>query len=193
MSEKFCLKWNDFENNVSKTFSQLRGESELFDVTLVGQDQKKVSAHRLVLSACSNFFKNIFYDNNSHSQPLLYLDEVDSEDINKMLDYMYKGEVKIMQDHLDRFLHISNKFQLEGLLGGEEGNAGSNDYVQKNEEEEEGDLYQEGSFRYTVICNFKQHNSCRPALCIKWHHNQTAETILGFVTDDGGIFIFYVV
>ena len=119
MSEKFCLKWNDFESNISKTFSKLRGESELFDVTLVGQDQKKVSAHRLVLSACSNFLKNILYDNNSHSHPLLYLDGVDSEDINQMLDYMYKGEVKIKQDYLERFLQISNKFQLEGLLGGE--------------------------------------------------------------------------
>ena len=148
-TEIFSLKWNDFETNVSKSFVNLRTETQLFDVTLVGQDQKKVSAHRLVLSACSNFLKNILYDNNSHSHPLLYLDGVDSKDINQMLDYMYKGEVKIMQDHLDRFLHISNKFQLEGLLGGEEGNAGSNDYVQKNEEE--GDLYQEESFRENTI------------------------------------------
>ena len=151
-SEIFSLKWNDFETNVSKSFVNLRTETQLFDVTLVGQDQKKVSAHRLVLSACSDFFKNIFYSN-SHSHPLLYLDGVDSEDINQMLDYMYKGEVKIMQDHLDRFLHISNKFQLEGLLGGEEGNACNNDYIQKNEEEEEVGLFQEESFGENTISN----------------------------------------
>ena len=148
-TEIFSLKWNDFETNVSKSFVNLRTETQLFDVTLVGQDQKKVSAHRLVLSACSDFFKNIFYSN-SHSHPLLYLDGVNSKDINQMLDYMYKGEVKIMQDHLDRFLHISNKFQLEGLLGGEGGNAGKNDYMQKNEEEEV-DLFQEESFRENTI------------------------------------------
>ena len=119
--EIFSLKWNDFETNASKSFANFRKETQLFDVTLVGQDQKKVSAHRLVLSACSDFFKNIFYSNN-HSHPLLYLDGVDSSDIQLMLDYIYMGEVKILQDHLDKFLQISNKFQLEGLLGGEENN-----------------------------------------------------------------------
>ena len=132
-TEIFSLKWNDFETNVSKSFVNLRTETQLFDVTLVGQDQKKVSAHRLVLSACSDFFKNIFYSN-SHSHPLLYLDGVDSEDINQMLDYMYKGEVKIKQDYLERFLQISNKFQLEGLLGGE-----NNDDLNQAENDQDGD------------------------------------------------------
>ena len=31
-SEKFCLKWNDFQQNVCKTFLQLRQQTELFDV-----------------------------------------------------------------------------------------------------------------------------------------------------------------
>ena len=116
MDEKFCLKWNDFESNISKSFAKLRGETQLFDVTLVGQDQEKVSAHRLVLSACSEFFKNIFYSN-THSHPMLYLDGMDSSDINLMLDYIYQGEIQIQHDHLDRFLEISNKFKLEGLMG----------------------------------------------------------------------------
>ena len=114
-SEKFCLKWNDFEKNVSKSFSQLRQQSGLFDVTLVSSDQKQVSAHRLVLSACSDFFKTIF-NNNSHSHPLLYLDGVDSGEISQMLDYIYQGEVQIYQENLDRFLEIAQKFQLDGLM-----------------------------------------------------------------------------
>ena len=110
-SEKICLKWN-----VSNSFSQLRQQTGLFDVTLVSRDQKQVSAHRLVLSACSEFFKTIFHSN-THSHPLLYLDGVDHGEINLMLDYIYKGEVQIFQDCLDRFLSIAEKFQLDGLLG----------------------------------------------------------------------------
>ena len=109
-SEKFCLKWNDFERNASKSFSQLRQQRGLFDVTLVSSDQQQVSAHRLVLSACSDFFKTIFYSN-THSHPLLYLDGVDSREINLMLDYIYQGEVQIYQESLDRFLQIANKFK----------------------------------------------------------------------------------
>ena len=117
-TEIFSLKWNDFETNVSKSFVNLRNETQLFDVTLVGQDQKKVSAHRLVLSACSDFFKNIFYSN-SHSHPLLYLDGVNSSEVNLMLDYIYHGEVQIHQEHINRFLDVANKFKLEGLIGAE--------------------------------------------------------------------------
>ena len=114
-SDKFSLKWNDFEKNVSKSFSQLRKETGLFDVTLVSSDQQQVSAHRLVLSACSDFFKTIFHSN-THSHPLLYLDGVDNREINLMLDYIYQGEVQIYQDNLDRFLDIAKKFNLDGLV-----------------------------------------------------------------------------
>ena len=57
MTEKFSLKWNDFHSNVSKSFSLLRNEEYLHDVTLVGDDHKQISAHRLVLSACSDYFQ----------------------------------------------------------------------------------------------------------------------------------------
>ena len=53
MSEKFCLKWNDFDSNVSKSFGKLRNEEYLHDVTLVGDDYTQLAAHKLVLSACS--------------------------------------------------------------------------------------------------------------------------------------------
>ena len=60
MGEKFCLKWNDFSANASRAFGILRGEDFLQDVILVGNDNCQVAAHKLVLSACSEYFKNIF-------------------------------------------------------------------------------------------------------------------------------------
>ena len=52
-SEKNCLKWNDFQVNVSKSFSSLKKEKDLFDVTLVSDDEDHISAHKVVLSASS--------------------------------------------------------------------------------------------------------------------------------------------
>ncbi len=140
MSEKFSLKWNDFESNITNSFSKLRTETQLFDVTLIGQDQKKVSAHRLVLSACSDFFKNILYTN-THSHPLLYLDGVDSSDIDLMLDYIYHGEVQIHQQHLDRFLEGAKKFKIEGLKPSRAEN--SKDIKRENQVEGVEDFIQE--------------------------------------------------
>jgi len=119
-SEKFCLRWNDFQRNVSQSFTKLRQESNLFDVTLVSDDQQQVTAHKLVLSACSDFFKNIF-NSNTHSHPLIYLDGVGASELNLVLDYIYQGEVQIYQEKLDRFLEIAKKLKLDGLLATDDG------------------------------------------------------------------------
>ena len=111
MSEKFILKWNDFQSNVSRTFSQLRSEEEFFDVSLVSDDQKMMSAHKLVLSASSPYFKHIL-TTNKHSHPLLCLDGVSSAELQCVLDYIYQGEVQIYQEQLDRFLVVAQRLQL---------------------------------------------------------------------------------
>ena len=118
MSEKFYLKWNDFHSNAIKSFGVFRYEEYLHDVTLVSDDQYQVTAHKLVLSASSEYFKS-FFKNNSNSNPFLCLDGVSSIDLNNILDYIYNGEVQIYQEHLDRFLAVAQRFKLEGLLGGE--------------------------------------------------------------------------
>ena len=70
MSEKFNLKWNDFESNASKSFSLFRNESYLHDVTLFSDDFKQIPAHKLVLSACSDYFKTIFKETSNQFQTL---------------------------------------------------------------------------------------------------------------------------
>ena len=114
--EKFSLKWNDFQANVTKLFSLLRRERNLFDVTLVSDSEEHIPAHRLVLSACSEFFKNIFMNNSNNNNLVLVLDGVDSTGITLMLDYIYQGEVQIYQEYLDGFLELAKKFQLDSLL-----------------------------------------------------------------------------
>ena len=129
MSEKFCLKWNDFHSNASKSFSVFRDEDYLQDVTLVSDDHNKISAHKLVLSASSEYFKDIF-KNNKHSHPLLCLEGITSTDLDNILNYIYDGEVNIYQDDLDRFLTIAQRFKLQGLL--------SNDAPDQQNQEDEG-------------------------------------------------------
>ena len=92
-----------------------RNESYLHDVTLVSDDFKQIPAHKLVLSANSEYFKNILQQT-KQTQPLLCLDGVNSGDLENVLDYVYNGEVKIAQDDLDRFLNVAQRLKLEGLL-----------------------------------------------------------------------------
>ena len=116
MPEKFCLKWNDFTCNVSKSFGLFRNAEYLHDVTLVADDHKQVSAHKLVLSAFSEYFRDIFKNNNNNKHPLLCLDGISSSDLDDILGYIYNGEIQIYQDKIDRFLSVAQRFKLEGLL-----------------------------------------------------------------------------
>ena len=140
MAEKFCLKWNDFQSNASNAFSLLRNEDYLHDVTIVTDDSEQIAAHKLVLSACSEYFKSIFRKN-KHSHPLLCLEGVSSSDVRNVMDYIYNGEVKIFQEELDRFLNVAQRLKLEGLLTDldaeheEEVNAGETEIFKKQEKQ----------------------------------------------------------
>ena len=115
--EKFCLRWNDFETNVSQAFRELREEKDFFDVTLACEDEQ-VSAHKVILSACSPLFRGILRKN-PHQHPLLYLKGVKYQEMLAVLNFMYMGEVNVAQDDLNSFLAVAEELRVKGLTQGE--------------------------------------------------------------------------
>ena len=121
MSEKFSLKWNDYQSNWNKALNELRKDTDSADVTLISDDKDKFSAHRILLSSCSNLFKYILKGNVLlKAKSLMYLSGVSSQNLGFILDYIYHGEVKLYQEQLDSFLECAQKLEIEGLLGGNE-------------------------------------------------------------------------
>ena len=53
MSEKICLQWNDFQENVKSAFGNMREDKDFTDVTLVCEDGEQVEAHKVILAASS--------------------------------------------------------------------------------------------------------------------------------------------
>jgi len=140
MSEKFCLKWNDFQTNVANSFRKLRSEEDFYDVTLVSDDRQQLSAHKIVLSASSEYFRTVL-KSNKHSHPLLCLNGVNTGDLKNILDFIYNGEIQIYQEDLDQFLDIAQRFQLEGLNGGEESNTDDTEqFEEKALQKDEGGI-----------------------------------------------------
>jgi hypothetical protein len=112
-SEKFCLRWNDFETNISSAFRYLRDDKDFFDITLVCEDEQ-IQAHKVILSACSPFFQKILR-RNPHQHPLLYMKGVKSSDMVSVLDFMYHGEVNVAQEELNTFLAVAEDLNVKGL------------------------------------------------------------------------------
>ena len=94
-SEKFCLKWNDYQSNISKSFQSLRDKEDFCDVTLVGDDFKQVKAHKVILSSCSEYFDNVLKANKKQPHPILCLEGLNFQDLQNVLDYIYNEELKI--------------------------------------------------------------------------------------------------
>ena len=108
------LKCSDFLANVFSSFNNLHNSDLFTDVTLVSDDNKKIQAHTLILSAGSEYFRDILPDK-SHPHPMLCLDGVTSEDLAWIIQYLYVGEVSVPQSSLQKFLKVANKLKCHGL------------------------------------------------------------------------------
>ena len=75
MSEKLCLKWNDFQDNIKSAFGNLREDTDFADVTLACEDGQQVEAHKVILAASSPLFQ-ILLKRNKHPHSPLGLAEI---------------------------------------------------------------------------------------------------------------------
>ena len=116
MSEKICLQWNDFQENVKSAFGNMREDEDFTDVTLVCEDGQQVEAHKVILAASSSFFQRLLGRNKHHPHPLIYMRGVKYVDMLAFIDFLYCGEANVYQDNLEAFLEIAKELQLKGLV-----------------------------------------------------------------------------
>jgi len=98
----------------SVAFRELRQDKDFFDVTLSCDEEQQLQAHKVILSACSPFFRNILR-RNPHQHPLLYLKGVKYTDLQSVLNFMYHGEVNVAQEELNSFLAVAEDLRVKGL------------------------------------------------------------------------------
>jgi hypothetical protein len=73
-----------------------------------------LQAHQAILSACSPYFESIFIEN-THPHPIMYMGNVDFEDLKAIIEYIYKGEVNIAQNSLQKFLKTAVDLQVSNV------------------------------------------------------------------------------
>lgn len=114
--DNYCLQWENFQTSLSSSLNSLRSEQEnsLCDVTLISDDELNFSAHKVILSACSPFFKNVF-SKTIQPNPIIYLGGVSSKNLSYLLDFIYIGKVQLRQDDIDNFLDQAQKLKVSGL------------------------------------------------------------------------------
>ena len=129
--DKFCLKWNDFQENIKTSFAELRGDKDLVDVTLACEDGQ-LEAHKVILSSGSPFFKRLLRKMNSKQMhPFLFMRGLKTRQLTTMVDFIYLGEVNIHQEDLDGFLLLAQELELKGLTEEDNGS----EHMERNRSE----------------------------------------------------------
>lgn len=111
--QQYALKWNDFQSSILSSFRHLRDEEDFVDVTLAC-DIRSFTAHKVVLSACSPYFRKLLKANPCE-HPIVILRDIRAEDVENLLRFMYNGEVNIGHEQLSDFLKTAQLLQVRGL------------------------------------------------------------------------------
>ena len=109
------MKSHTFSVNLVKVFTDIADSREFADVTLVSDDQIQTQAHKVVLSACSPVLKTLLISN-PHSHPLLYLRGIKQTELQAVLNFMYHGETRLVEDRMETFLQVANDLGVKDLL-----------------------------------------------------------------------------
>ncbi|CAH0602817.1 unnamed protein product [Chrysodeixis includens] len=111
--QQYSLRWNDFHSSMVSSFRRLRDEEDFVDVTLACAGAT-FTAHKVVLSACSPYFRRLLKANPCQ-HPIVILRDVHDKDMESLLRFMYQGEVHIGQEQLKEFLRAAQLLQVRGL------------------------------------------------------------------------------
>ncbi|XP_044004146.1 protein abrupt isoform X2 [Aphidius gifuensis] len=123
--QQYSLRWNDFQSSILSSFRHLRDEEDFIDVTLAC-DSSSFTAHKVVLSACSPYFRRLLKANPCQ-HPIVILRDVASSDMESLLRFMYHGEVHVGQEQLAAFLKTAQMLQVRGLADVNSSTAGTKD------------------------------------------------------------------
>ncbi|CAL4175813.1 unnamed protein product [Meganyctiphanes norvegica] len=122
------LRWENHRIAFLEAFASLRKKDTYCDAT-IACDGKFFSVHKLVLSTCSDYLAHMFEKANKFSNtthPVIVLQNVKHKILECLLDYMYVGEVNVLQSELSTLIKAAECLQIKGLAVHDEYPSGQN-------------------------------------------------------------------
>ncbi|KAH8307484.1 hypothetical protein KR044_013045 [Drosophila immigrans] len=112
--QQFCLRWHNHQTSLLSTLPVLLDQSHLTDVT-ISAEGRLLRAHRVVLSACSSFFMEIFRALEASNHPVIIIPGASFAAIVALLTFMYSGEVNVYEEQIPMLLNLAETLGIKGL------------------------------------------------------------------------------
>ena len=113
--EVYHLARKDYISSMNNTFKEMMDNTDMADVTLACDDNSFISAHKIILSTNSDFFRNIV-SRSSNQNIFIYLKGIKKEDMASIIKFIYLGETNVVAENLDSFLEAAQQLQIRGLI-----------------------------------------------------------------------------
>jgi len=110
---EYELRWSEHNAQIISVFYQLSQTGEFTDVTISTEDHQ-FKAHKLVLSACSPYFRQLF-SATPCEHPVVFLKDVPDNHMRLLLEYMYLGSISVRQCDLEEILRTAAALEIRGL------------------------------------------------------------------------------
>ncbi|XP_069688897.1 uncharacterized protein [Periplaneta americana] len=108
------VRWQHHQVGVLDYLKQLLVSEVFVDVTLCCQD-KRFKAHRLLLSACSSYLQKVLVEHLASDHVTIILPDIQAEDMQWLLDFMYTGSVAVPRCRLSSFLQAAEALHIKVL------------------------------------------------------------------------------
>ena len=112
--QQYSFSWANHSQFAPNAFRDLFGVEAFSDVTLACSDGQQLYGHRIILSSCSPFFRNLLLKN-PHKNTLIYLKGISSTEMQAILKFIYQGSCEVGVDELKGFLEAGKELLIEGL------------------------------------------------------------------------------
>ncbi|XP_063993849.1 uncharacterized protein Psq isoform X2 [Diachasmimorpha longicaudata] len=122
--QHYCLRWNNYQSNMTSVFHQLLQTEAFVDVTLAC-NEASLKAHKVVLSACSSYFKKLLLSNPCKHPTIIMPQDVCFNDLKFIIEFVYKGEIDVSQAELQSLLKTADQLKIKGLCEVPESKEGS--------------------------------------------------------------------
>ena len=101
------LEWKGYNPTKESALQALYEDQDFADVTLVSENSTSIQVHKVVLSLCSDFFRETLKKNpNPHH--LIFLQGVSQEDLQLLKKFMYMGRTEIRTEQIESFMNVSS-------------------------------------------------------------------------------------
>lgn len=108
------FRWQSFPTHMVGSLDTCYEKQQFVDLSLVCKDGTILKCHKMVLANSSSFFRRLLLAND-HPHPMIVLYDIEADDLKTLVNFMYCGEIQVVQSEVRRLLKLAEILEVTGL------------------------------------------------------------------------------